>query len=175
MRVPSFVPVLLSLVTGVMAQDALGKPASPTPPELTKALAKVTGHNQRVLAILADEGGDLLAQLKKDKTVSRPLLYEFETVTLKGDAAHALAVQWKMPDALQQKPTLVVLDQAGKVLGSVAPSQFLADDKVDGARLLSLLKPHFCAPVDAEQRLAASLAEAKKSGRAVFVRFDAPW
>jgi hypothetical protein len=175
MRVPLIVPVLLSLVAGASAQDAPAKPASPIPPELTKAFVKATKHNQRVLAIFAAEGRDLHAELKKDKAVGRTLLYEFETVTLEGDPAHALAVQWKLPDALHDRPTLAVLDHAGKLLTSVAPAHFVADGKLDGAKLLSLLQPHFCPPADAEQKLAASLAEARKSGRNVFVRFDAPW
>lgn len=175
MRLPLTVPVLFSLVVGAAAQDAPAKPASRTPPELTKALAKATTHNQRVLAIFAAEDGDPLAQMKKDRTLSRPLLYEFETVTLKGDTAHALAVEWKLPDALQDKPTLAVLDNTGKILASIAPAQFVVEGKVDGGKLLPLLQPHFCTPIDAEGKLTASLAEAKKSGRKVLVRFDAPW
>jgi hypothetical protein len=175
MRVPLIVPVLVSFVAAAAAQNEAAKPASRIPAELTKALGKATTHNQRVLAIFASEDRDLQAELKKDKVVSRKLLYEFETVTLKGDAAHALAVEWKLPFALQERPTLAVLDQAGKVLASIAPDKFLVDGKLDGGKLLPLLEPHFCAPADAEQKLAASLAEAKKSGRTVFVRFDAPW
>jgi hypothetical protein len=173
MGVPLIVPVLLSLVAGASAQDEKAKPAPP--PELTKALAKATTHNQQVLAIFASEDRDLRAELQKDKAVSRPVLYEFETVTLKGDAAHALAVEWKLPNALHDRPTLAVLDHAGKVLASIAPAQFLADGKLDGGKLLPLLQPHFCPPVDAETKLASSLAAAKQSGRNVLVRFDAPW
>lgn len=179
MRVPLIVPVLISFAAAASAQAESAKPASRTPAELSKALGKATTHNQRVLAILANEDRDLHAELKKDKVLSRPLLYEFETVTLKGDAAHALAVEWKLPHALQERPTLAVLDPTGKVLASLTPDQFLVDGKrdgkVDGSKLLPLLQPHFCPPADAEQKLAASLAEAKKSGRNVFVRFDAPW
>lgn len=176
MRVPLLVPVFaLLLGAQAAAQAAEAKPASPSDPELTKALAKATVHNQRVLAIFAAEGRDLHAEMKKDKALSRPLLYEFETVTLQGDRAHQLAVQWKLPDALQQRPALAVLDHTGKVLASMLPTEFLADGKVDGKKLLQQLQPHFCAPVDAEAKLAASLVEAKKSGRNVFVRFDAPW
>lgn len=176
MRVPLLVPVVaLLLGVGAAAQDAAATPASPASPELAKALAKATMHNQRVLAIFAADDRDLQAELKKDKAMSRPLLYEFETVTLKGDTAHQLAVQWKLPDALQQRPSLAVLDHTGKVLTGILPTQFLADGKLDGGKLLTLLQPHFCPPVDAETKLAKSLAEAKKSGRNVFVRFDAPW
>ena len=175
MRLQMTVPALFWLVAGAAAQDVPAKPVSQTPPELTKALAKATTHNQRVLAVFAAEDRDALAEMKKDKTLSRPLLYEFETVTLKGDAAHTLAVEWKLPDALQERPTLAVLDNSGKVLASVSPAQFLVEGKLDGKKLLTLLQPHFCTPLDAEAKLAASLAEAKKSGRKVLVRFDAPW
>jgi hypothetical protein len=175
MRLPLTVPVLLSFAVGASAQDAPAKPASPAPPELTKALAKATTHNQRVLAVFAAEDSDPLAQMKKDRALSKPLLYEFEAVTLKGDSAHALAVQWKLPDALQERPTLAVLDNTGKVLASVAPAQFVVEGKIDGQKLLPLLQPQFCSPLDADAKLAASLAEAKKSGRTVLVRFDAPW
>lgn len=176
MRVPLLVPIVaLLLGAGAKAQAATTKPASPTSAELAKALAKATVHNQRVLAIFAADDRDLHAELKKDRTVSRTVLYEFETVTLKGDAAHELAVQWKLPDVLQQRPALAVLDHTGKLLAGILPTQFLGDGKLDGGKLLPLLQPHFCPPVDAEQKLAKSLAEAKKSGRNVFVRFDAPW
>lgn len=176
MRVPLLAPfAALLLGVAAAAQAGAAKPASPPSTVLAKALAKATVHNQRVLAILADDDGDLHAVLKKDRAVSRPLLYEFETVTLKGDTAHELAVRWKLPDALQQRPFLAVLDNAGKLLASIPPTQFLADGKLDGQQLLSQLQPHFCPPVDAETKLAKSLAEAKKSGRNVFVRFDAPW
>lgn len=175
MRVPLIVPVLISFVAAAAAQNEAAKPASRTPPELGKALGKATTHNQRVLAIFANEDRDLQAELKKDQTVSHKLLYEFETLTLKGDVAHALAVEWKLPHALQERPTLAVLDCTGKVLTSITPDKFLDGGKLDGGKLLPLLEPHFCAPVDAEQKLASSLAEARKSGRKVFVRFDAPW
>lgn len=176
MRVRPFVPALaLVFACGASAQEPGARPKPTVPPELQKALAKATVHNQRVLAILGEEGRDLPAELKKNKALSRPLLYEFETVQLTGDAAHALAVQWKLPDALQERPTLAVLDAGGKVLANFAPAQFLSEGKLAGEQLLGLLQPLFAPPVDAEAKLAASLVEARKSGRAVFVRFDAPW
>lgn len=174
MRALPLVPVALLLGACAAAQTVAPKPASP-PPELTKALAKATVHNQRVLVVFAADGRDLLAEIKKDKVLSRPLLYEFEAVTLQGETAHQLAVQWKFPDVLQQRPAVGVLDHTGKPLGNVLPEQFLVDGKLDGKKLLGQLQPHFCPPVDAEQKLAAAIAEAKKSGRKVFVRFDAPW
>jgi len=172
MTTPSLVPALLLALVGTgHAQEP--KPA--VSPALLKATAKAKVHNQRVLAILTDKDQDLAAALKKDRTLSRPLLYEFETVQLTGGAADAMAVAHKMPEALQDKPALLVLDADGKLLAKLARDSFLADGKLAGGQLLELLKPHFAAPVDAEQKLAAALAQGKQDGRAVFIRFDAPW
>ena len=173
MTKPSFLALALVLAGSTAAQTP--EPKTPASPELQKAAAKAKVHNKRVLAILTETGQDFAAALKKDKTASRPVLYEFETVQFAGEQAHALAVQWKMPDALQTKPALAVLDTDGKVLASLQRDDFMADGKIASESLLAKLKPHYCPPVDAEQKLAAGLNEGKKSGRAVFVRFDAPW
>jgi hypothetical protein len=163
--------LLLALVGDGRAQE----PKPPSSPELQKAFAKAKVHNQRVLAILTDQSIDLAALLKKDRTLSRPLLYEFETVQLVGDAADAMAVAQKMPEALQDKPALLVLDADGKVLAKLARDSFRPEGKLASGQLLELLKPHYAPPVDAEQKLAAALATGKQDGRAVFIRFDAPW
>src|SRR5678810_1149947 len=166
-----FVPALaLALLGSSSAQE----PKQPSP-ELLKATAKAKVHNKRVLAILAEKGEDFAATLKKDRTTSRPVLYEFETVQFAGEQADAMALQWKMPDALQTKPALLVLDGDGKVLARLPNEAFTTDGTFAADTLLEKLKPHYCAPADAEQKLAAGLAEGKKTGRAVFVRFDAPW
>jgi len=86
-----------------------------------------------------------------------------------------MAVHWKFPDAMQNKPALVVLDAEGKALLQLQHDAFVTDGNLAGSTLIETLKPYYCAPVDAEQKLAAGLAEGKKTGRAVFVRFDAPW
>lgn len=166
------VPVLLLALVG---QSHAQEPKPASSPALQKATAKAKVHNQRVLVILAAEDQDLAAALKKDRTLSRPLLYEFETVQLTGEAADAMAVAHKMPEALQDKPALLVLDAGGKVLAKLARDSFRPDGKLASGQLLDLLKPHFAAPVDAEQKLAAALAQGKQDGRAVFLRFDAPW
>jgi hypothetical protein len=172
------VPALALLLTGVVSAqgaDAKKGPAPPSSPVLTKALAKATVHNQRVLAVLAEDGSDFAAALKKDRTLVHAMLYEFEVVQLTGEAATTAAVYWKMPDALNEKPALAVLDADGKVLARLPRREVLSDGSVTGEALLARLQPLFCAPADAEAKLAAGLAEGKKSGRAVFVRFDAPW
>ena len=142
---------------------------------LTRALAKATVHNQRVLVVLNEDGKDLAAARKKDKTLSDSLRNEFETVQLSGKEADAMAVQWKLPAALKEKPALAVLAADGKLLARLPREEFVAEGGIDVEKLLARLTPHFCESVDAEQKLAAAIAVAKKDGRAVFVRFDAPW
>ena len=166
------VPALLFALVG---HGHAQEPQPPSNPALQKATAKAKVHNQRVLAILTDTDHDLAASLKKDRTLSRPLLYEFETVQLTGEAAAAMAVQHEMPQALKEKPALLVLDADGKLRAKLAHDSFLPDGKLAGKQLLELLRPHFAPPVDAEQKLAAALAQGKQDGRALFIRFDAPW
>lgn len=166
------VPALLLALWG---DGRAQEPKPPTSPELQKATAKAKVHNQRVLAILTDQSTDLAAVLKKDRTLSRTLQYEFETVQLVGAMADAMAVAHKMPEALQDKPALLVFDADGKVLTKLARDSFRPEGKLAAGPLLELLKPHFAPPVDAEQKLAAALATGKLDGRALFIRFDAPW
>jgi len=176
-RAHVFIPALALLLPTIGAQEAVeAKAPSPAAPAaVSKAFAKAKVHNQRVLAILTETGNDVAAALKKDKTLLRPLLYEFETVQLTGKEADAMAVQWKLPYALAEKPALAVLAADGKVLARLPREEFVAEGGIDGAKLLGKLKQYCCEPVDAEQELAAGIALAKKTGRAVFVRFDAPW
>lgn len=168
----SFVPIAGVLLAGVVfAQDQQPKPWQP-PADLAKASARSAVHNKRVLAVLPAAGEDLAATLKKDKVLSRKLLYEFEAAQLTGADAAAAAGHWQAGDA---RPALVVLAAGGDVLAKFAGADFMQDGAVASQALLTKLEPHFCAPVDAEQKLAAGIAQAKKTGRNVFVRFDAPW
>lgn len=163
--------VLLALAASAGAQDPRPQPA----PELQRAMAKATTHNQRILVVLDAVDGKFAATLKQDRTLSRPLLYEFETVSVAGEPADVLAESWHLPPARRDKPAIVVLDADGKMLADVPRAALLPDGKLASAALLAQLKPLYCAPADAEQKLAVAIAEAKKSGRSVFVRFDAPW
>lgn len=181
-RIVSSARLAALLATAVAsAQDPTPAPvARPAPSaaavqELAKATAKAKVHNKRVLAVFSAPDSDALVAMKRTRELSRPLLYEFETVALAGADAEAMAVAWKFPDAMQARPALCVLDADGKVLAREVVTDLFEDDKAKGAPLLAKLKPLFCEPVDAEAKLKSAQAEAKKSGRAVFVRFDAPW
>ncbi|MEO6595946.1 MAG: hypothetical protein ABIP94_14435 [Planctomycetota bacterium] len=61
------------------------------------------------------------------------------------------------------------------MLARLPSSEVLMPGGVDAPTLLGRLEPHFCKPVDADQKLTAALALAKQTGRFVFIRFDAPW
>ena len=102
--------------------------------------------------------------IQRDRSVSRTFRYEFELV--QGDAK----MFWPI-----ERPALLVQDARGRILSHLEAGDFLAAGKLDGARLLEQVKPHFCAPADAEEKLAAAMAEAKKTGRNILIRFDAPW
>ncbi len=172
--VRSFAPILSVLLVGAAAaQDPRGVTPPKITPELQRALARATVHNTRVLCVFCDEGQDFAAVLKKDRTLSRKLLYEFQTVQVVGKAFGVDLV--KVAASLKGRPALAVLDAEGEVLARLERDTFLTDGVLDGAALLGRLEPHFCPPVDAEAKLAAAIVEAKKTGRNVFVRFDAPW
>ena len=131
---------------------------------LQKARHRAAVHNKRVLVALPAPGQDLAKMIQRDRSVSRTFRYEFELV--QGDAK----VFWPI-----ERPALLVQDARGRILSHLEAGDFLAAGKLDGARLLEQVKPHFCAPADAEEKLAAAMAEAKKTGRNILIRFDAPW
>ena len=109
--------------------------------------------------------------LTKDPKVRRKMMYEYELVQLTGTAADTFATRHGFAAAVQHKPAAIVLDQGGSALAQLLPSLVTAEP----ATFAAALKGFSCAPVDAEAKLAAALADAKETGRNVFVRFDAPW
>ncbi|MFO1077479.1 MAG: hypothetical protein U1E73_07110 [Planctomycetota bacterium] len=171
----------LLAVSAVLAQepadDAKKAPAPKPDPQavLAKAFAKAKVHNKRVLGVLAPAGFDVAGMLQKVRKLSRPIMYEFEVAQFQGNDADGMATKWQFADAVQKKPALCVLDADGKVLAREVVADLVQNGSVDADPLLAKLRPHFCEPVDAEAKLKSALAEAKKTGRAVFVRFDAPW
>jgi hypothetical protein len=167
------------IAAGLIAQQpepaAAAQPKPAVDAALGRALAKARTHNKRVLAVFAPAATDWAATLKKDKILSRALLYEFEVVQPTDKDADALATSLGFADAVQQKPALAVLAADGKLLAKLLPAEFMTDDGLSAQRLLEKLKPHYAPPVDAEQKLAQALAVGKQDGRSVFIRFDAPW
>lgn len=151
----------LALSCAVEAQQAAPEEL---PAELVAARARAAVHNKRVLVALPAPGQDLARMIQRDRKISRTFRYEFEVV--QGDAR----LYWPVA-----RPALLVQDAKGRLLSHLVADDFLADGALQGAALLAQVEPLFCAPVDAEEKLAAAMAEAKKSGRNILIRFDAPW
>jgi len=156
----SLMPVALLLFSGVTFAQ---KQKAPPAPDLAKAQARAEMHNKRVLVLLNPADEDLAAALKRNRSLSRKLRYEFETVSFRG--ADALK-KWRWQS---DASGAVVLAADGKELGRFTHEQLVGD------KALPLLEPLFCKPVDAKEKLAAAMVEAKKTGRNIFIRFDAPW
>ncbi|MCA8974403.1 MAG: hypothetical protein KDC98_06760 [Planctomycetes bacterium] len=172
----AIVPTLaLSLLTALAAQDESPPPKTDPLQTLAAALARAKVHNKRVLACFVEQGQDLALQCRRSKALGRPLLYEFEVVQFEGVDADAMATELKFDDAFKQRPALMVLAADRTRLLRQTAADLLVDGELQAQRLLEQLKPQYCPPVDAEQKLTAALVEAKKTGRNVFIRFDAPW
>ena len=151
----------LALAGAVGAQQ---DPPAPPPPALAKARARATVHNKRVLVALPAPGQDLAAMIRRERKLSRTVRYEFEVVQGTAD------MFWPL-----QRPALLVQDASGRILSHLQAADFLAEGELLGSQLLQRLEPHFCPPADAEEKLAAAMAVAKKTGRNILIRFDAPW
>ena len=156
----SLLPLTLLLASGMATTQEKKADLSL---DLKKAHARATMHNKRVLVVLSAKGDDQLKALKGNRALSRKLRYEFETVSR--PVAFA-ATSWKWQG---EGSGAIAFDASGKELG-----RFQAAD-LQGKDALKKLEPLFCKPVDADKKLADALVVAKKTGRNVFIRFDAPW
>lgn len=156
----SLLPLTLLIATGVASAQAKKVAAVP---DLAKAQARAMMHNKRVLVVLSAEGEDFAETLKSNRALSRKLLYEFETVAFTGAKA---AKKW---DWQHDGSGALVLAAGGAELARFSAADLAAK------KALAALEPHFCKPVDADKKLAAAMVEAKKTGRNIFIRFDAPW
>ena len=159
--------IAITLALGVLApaqtSEVAGVDAAASA-ELRKARARAAVHNKRVLVVLPNSDVDIADLLRRDRAVARKFRYEFEVYS--GGAKLYPSVK---------RPALLVEDAGGERLTSVAAASYLADGKLRGEDLLAAVEPYFCAPADAERKLAAAMATAKKTGRNILIRFDAPW
>lgn len=155
-------PACASTEQAAQAAPVLASAASPMAVEVVEASARANVHNKRVLVVLNKEGEDLAKNFKSDRAVSRKLLYEVETVSLPATAGS----HWNWQE---DASGAVLLACSGKELARFGADE-LASDAVIGK-----LQPHFCEPADANQKLGDAMAEAKKTGRNILIRFDAPW
>ena len=167
-----------SLVGAATAQD---KPKAPDREPIEAAVAAATksaaAKNRRVLVTFTGQdelSGQLLAALKKE--LHRQMLYEFFVVPADNARDAAYATTLKLTVKPDGGPALAVLDGSGKLLGNLTDAD-LTDDAGNLAtkQLGEQLTKFHAAPIDATKVLADALADAKKTGRAVFIHFDAPW
>ncbi len=158
--IPRMITLLLALT---LSQDFTDKP------DLDAALAKAAKENQRVLVVWGKNDDDtakaFAALLKKDRTVAKKILYEYDLVL--ADAANA-GLAKKLEVDLGTLPALTILAADGKKLThEAAPAE--------GKPLVALLEKHQAPPWNAKELYDAALKRAKEEKKMVFLTFGAPW
>lgn len=152
--------------------------------QVKQALAKAKKENQRVLIQWGANWCGwckwLAATMKSDREVSHELLYEYQVVHVDvGQFDKHMDLAKELGAKFSAIPFLTLLDADGKPLVQQNTEPF--ETKVDGKdghdakKLLAFLKEHAAKPLVAADVLAAGLAQAKQSGKRVFLHFGAPW
>lgn len=145
-----------------------------------KALARAEADNKRVCVVWSGEdpaaAAPLLALLKRDKTLSRLVLYEYEVVAIDiVKASDPLISRTGMPGR-PKGPWISVHDTTGKKMMDATPAPDYAKDPAPfGKGLAMILEERKADPVGASKVFAAALAEAAASSRRVLVHLGAPW
>ncbi len=163
------------IIWGLILEDDTAdffKPRGPLQERLTAAQDDARRNRQRVLLILGD--ADSRASLKLTdlrETDWRRLLYDYQQVAIgKGDSAAVGLFKKAYPDLVDlQWPAFVVLDEAGKVLGSIELSLDGADTKAGSAKAVEFLHKHAEEKLDAEKLLADALSQARRECKNVFL------
>jgi thiol:disulfide interchange protein len=148
---------------------------------INTALSAAKRENRRVLV---QWGGNwcswcvlLHDRFKTDPVLSKTLRYEYDVVHI--DSKNTKLMEEYKADPKKGVPYLTVLDADGKVLANEETEQF--ETKTDGMnghdpkKLQEFLVKHQAEPWKAADVLSATLAEAAKSDRKVFLHFGAPW
>lgn len=152
--------------------------------QIATALAKAKKENQRVLIQWGANWCGwckwLAATMKSDGDVSHELLYEYQVVHVDvGQFDKHMDVAKELGAEFKAIPYLTVLGADGKAIVQQNTEPF--ETKVDGKnghdakKLLAFLKEHAAKPLVASDVLAAGMAEAKTTGKRVFLHFGAPW
>jgi len=155
---------LLILLSMLLGQEPTFPDADPKP-AIEAAKKKATAENRRVLVLWGTNDHEAtqaaLKLLKKDKEVSRVMLYEYDLVL-----AGFQRLKDQSPDSTC--PCLVITDATGKELSkSAAP--------VDSKAMLELLNKHKAEPWNAKEVLAAAMKRAAEEKKRVLLTFGAPW
>ncbi|HEV3417329.1 MAG TPA: hypothetical protein VG056_10960, partial [Pirellulales bacterium] len=141
------------------------KPRGPLTDRLVTAQDDARRNDQRVLLILGDADSDASQKLfdLREKDWRRPL-YDYQQVAIaKSDSAAADSLKKTYPElAGLDWPAFVVLNEAGKVLGSRSLSLSGADTTEESTRVSDFLASHARERLDAEKLLADALARARR-------------
>ncbi|GJQ30568.1 MAG: hypothetical protein HBSAPP03_24520 [Phycisphaerae bacterium] len=157
--------------------------------QIDAALARAAKENRRVLiqwgANWCGWCVRLHALTSTDRDVKRTLQYEYDLVHVdvgRFDKHMDLAAKYGADLKGHGIPFLTILDGAGTPLANqeteafeLKPDQIKGEIAHDGAKVNAFLKQHQAAPREARAVLDEALAEAKKSGKRVFLHFGAPW
>lgn len=156
--------------------------------QIDAALAKAAKENRRVLIQWgANWCGwcHLLHEVsKKDRTISKELMYEYDVVLVdigQFDKHMDLAEKYgaKLKDA--GVPFLTILDAQGKVLGNHEtgslewPKDSGKEAGHDPTKVVALLKQYEATPWKADEVYAAAVSKANSEKKKVFLHFGAPW
>ena len=149
--------------------------------EIAAALAEARRDNRRVLLMF---GGNwcgwchkLHGVFKENGEIAKTLLYEYRLVLVDiGRRDKHLDVAGRYGANLKKNgvPFLTVLDGDGKVLVNQETGSLEAGPGHDPAKVAAFLDKWKATPRDAEQELAAALAEARAEQKLVFLWLSAP-
>ncbi len=156
--------------------------------QIDAALAKASKENRRVLIQWgANWCGwcHLLHEVsKKDRTISKELMYEYDVVLIDiGQFDKHMDLAEKSGAKLKDAgvPFLTILDAQGKVLGNHEtgnlewPKESGKEQGHDPAKVVALLKQYEATPWKAEEVFASAVSKAASEHKRVFLHFGAPW
>ena len=160
--------------------------------QIAVALASAKRENRRVLIQWGwNWCGWCLALhhlYESNAEISKELSYEYETVFVDAGSDRKNVALAKAYGALvdhEGYPYLTILDADGKALANQETSSLEVKNAEgnsvgeaaghDPVKVMAFLKTHVAPPLNADEVVATGLAEAKQSGRMVFLHFGAPW
>jgi thiol-disulfide isomerase/thioredoxin len=150
--------------------------------DIAAALARAKANNRRVLLQWGANWCGWCYKLDdcftKDRDVRRKLLYEYDVVHVdvgKVDKNQDLAKRYGADLAGGGLPYLTVLDGAGEVLANQETGSLEEGKLHDPKKVLAFLEQHQAEPWDADELLAAALADVREKDLRLLVTFGAPW
>lgn len=152
--------------------------------QIAEALKVAKRENRRVLLQFGANWCGWCHKLhdlfKKDRGISRKLMYEYVVVLIDVDSVdgkkHNEATNEKYGSPTKHGlPVLVVLDADGKQLTTQDTGALEKGKEHDPAKVLAFLEKWQPKPASAEEALSAALAKAKSQKKNVFLQFGAPW